>query len=278
MVLHMIEQGENVWKGTDRENLWMISHDALSILWNESTQQWLQTLKCPISGWEERTWADRFIKICGKWNDLVHKRYQNSLPGDSPEVMPLDCHLFSDVKEGVARNVALTYFLDNNDPIKYSLSTPHKAELSIWRTIKAGCPSPERILTDCNNCVKNLKRIVDANGVYIDDSNRTGVRAEAKREANRSLKTSSILIKADPDAINKFEGMFQEMKAGQGVPKRLWETLQVIDDVPPPPQEIITVHEDEELDSGDKSGDDSQMEEIEIQKTVTDLCSDEDDV
>jgi hypothetical protein len=171
----MIEQGEKIWKGTDREDTWMISHDALKILWDKSTQEWLSTIKCPIDGCESHTWADWFIRICGEWNDLVHPRYQNSLPGDSPEVMPLDCHLFSDVKEGVARNVALTYFLDNNDPCKYSLSTPKKAELSIMRTIKAGCPSPNRIITDCENCVANLQRIIDVDGIYIDDSSRTGV-------------------------------------------------------------------------------------------------------
>jgi hypothetical protein len=255
----MIEQGEKLWKGTDWQDLWIISHDALSILWNESTQEWLQTLRCPITGWEDRTWADRFIKICGKWNDLVNKRYKNSLPGDSPEVMPLDCHLFSDVKEGVARNVALTYFLDKNDPRKYSLSTPHKAELSIWRTIKAGCPSAERILTDCNNAVKNLRHIVASNGIYIADSSRAGVREEAKNEATRIHKASSILVKADPDAINIFEDLFKDMKAGNGIPKNLWESINTVHDVVPP-QELINVDQLDEVDSGDKTGNDNEME------------------
>ena len=57
---------------------------------------------------------------------MVDKRYQNKLPGDSPEVMPLDSHLFNDIREGLARNIALSYWMDEDDPLKYDGSTPEK--------------------------------------------------------------------------------------------------------------------------------------------------------
>jgi hypothetical protein len=88
----------------------MISHDALAVMWEAETLNWLKSFKCPIAGWDDRTWYDRIIKIGGKWNDEVDKSYQNKLPGDSPELMPNDNHLNADVKEGASHNVALTYF------------------------------------------------------------------------------------------------------------------------------------------------------------------------
>ena len=56
--------------------------------------------------------------------DMVSVHNKNTFPGDSPELMPLDCHLFSDIKEGVAQNVALSFSLKDDDPYKYSLGTP----------------------------------------------------------------------------------------------------------------------------------------------------------
>ena len=145
LILHLIAEGEKLWGGTDQKDVWMISHDALKVMWEKDTMNWLKTHKCPIVGFEERTWFDRIIKCCGKTNDKVDSAYQNCLPGDSPELMPNNNHLNSDSKEGACRNVALTYFLPDNDPDKYSFRTPKEAEKAIYRTIKAGCPSAARI-------------------------------------------------------------------------------------------------------------------------------------
>jgi hypothetical protein len=126
---HVISEGSRIWAGTERENTWMIYHDHLTIWWEKDSQAYLKTLPCPIPGNPNRTWYDRQIKICGENNDKVAKRYKGCLPGDSPELMPLDCHLFSDMQEGAAKNVALTYHLKEGDedfPCKYSFATPIK--------------------------------------------------------------------------------------------------------------------------------------------------------
>ena len=109
-VLDLIHKSQDAYKHTIRKDTYMIWHDRLSILWDKETQEWLSKLKCGIQGWPERTWADRFIRLRGQYNESVTSYYKNSLPGDSPELMPLDCHLFSDVKEGVSRNVAFSFF------------------------------------------------------------------------------------------------------------------------------------------------------------------------
>ena len=123
-VIHLIKEGTELYRSTTRAETFVIWHDRLSILWDKGTQEWLQMLKCPIDGWNDRTWSDRFVKIRGEFNRTVSNYYKNTLPGDSPELMPLDCHLFSDIKAGVAKNVALSFFLNDNDPLKYLLRTP----------------------------------------------------------------------------------------------------------------------------------------------------------
>jgi hypothetical protein len=168
--------------------------------------------------------------------------------------MPNDNHLNADVKEGACRNVALTYFLDDADPDKYSFRTPAHAENAIYRTMKAGCPSAARIVEDCNNCVANLKRVVAANGCYISDNRRAGVRDEGRRES----KEKNILLKSDPNAVKKFEDMFGNIKSGRGLPKELLIRLEKrpVELVPEElidgnePMEMRTREEQEESEEG----------------------------
>jgi hypothetical protein len=69
-----------------------------------------------------------------KNNQKVAARYKNCLPGNNLEMMPLDCHLFTDLKEGAARNVALTFHIMEKDqewPLKYCFATPAKVFKSL---------------------------------------------------------------------------------------------------------------------------------------------------
>jgi hypothetical protein len=92
--------------------MWLIYHDHLKIWWEKESQDYLKSLPCPIKGNPDRTWYDRQIKICGETdNAKVHTRYKNCLPGDSPELMPLDNHLFANLQVGASKNVALTYHI-----------------------------------------------------------------------------------------------------------------------------------------------------------------------
>jgi hypothetical protein len=266
MLLHLIEQGELLWGDTDRKDVWMISHDALAVMWEMETLNWLKQFKCPIVGWEGRTWYDRIIKIGGKWNDEVDKSYQNKLPGDSPELMPNDNHLNADVKEGACRNVALTYFLEDDDPDKYSFRTPKHAENAIYHTMKAGCPSSARIVEDCNNCIANLKRVVAADGCYISDNGRAGVRDEGRRES----KESNIMLKSDPQAVKRFEDMFSKMKAGKGLPKELISKLDKKKQITIEPEEIVQVITMDEIVTSEQ--------EQEMEEGVVEVDVDEDSV
>jgi hypothetical protein len=236
-VLHLIKSGEDLYKGTNRAETWMIWHDALSILWDKHTQAWLRTLKCPSDAVPLRTWADRFVRLQGEYNDMVSNRYKNTLPGDSPELMPLDNHLFADIREGVARNVGFSFFLADNDPDKYSLGSAQKVFDAIQRTIAAGCPSSERIVADCDRVREVLDRIIEAEGTYIEDSSNT---RHGTREVARIEELSNLRV--DPTVVVKFQKMFDDVKNGLGLPFYK------------PPDDIILVDSasNNELEDGDE--------------------------
>jgi hypothetical protein len=107
--------------------------------------------------------------------------------------MPLDCHLFVDLQEGAAKNVALTYHIKENDEdlsLKYSFATPVKVFNSLHQTITEGCPSPKCIAEEIMRVFKEtLGRVVEAQGCYIEDSSkqivRSGMQAEAEIERKR---------------------------------------------------------------------------------------------
>jgi hypothetical protein len=109
--------------------------------------------------------------------------------------MPLDCHLFANLQEGESKNVALTFHIkegnkDDQDPdpdsdIKYSFVMLKKVFDALQWTLKSGCPSKKRIKEDLF-CVyeETLQHIIDAEGIYIEDSSKkivgNGIRGEAE--------------------------------------------------------------------------------------------------
>jgi len=243
-VLFLINECEELWKNTNRKDHWVIWHDRLSILWDKSTQAWLRTLPCPVEGWPDRTYADRFVRIRGKYNDDVTPYYQDSMMGDSPERSPEDCHLFGDVKVGVSRNVAFSFFLPDDDPDKYSLTTPHKVFESIERTIRRGCPSDPRMLEDMKRIRKStLQRMIDAEGEYIDDSSRNGVRDAAQR-AHKEAEEEAAAAKKNPvdsRVIEKFNKMCDDMNKGKGLPLKYQPVVEEV--------EVVESRVEEEQDS-----------------------------
>jgi hypothetical protein len=272
-MLHEISEGNRVYKDTNRENTWMMYHNHLNIWWEKESQEFLKSLKCPIEGAPNRTWYDRQIKICGENNGKVIKRYQNCLPGDSPELMPLDNHLFADLQEGAGKNVALTYHLKEGDPNfeqKYSFATPRKVYTSLQRTIKAGCPSSSRIAEDINRIFTDtLGRIIDAEGTYIEDESGKSVRHGVRAEAAAAKKRETLPV--DAAMMNLFTGMVEKMKEGGGVTfdiamkeeeeeeeELLATTLERRDTEDGDDDENVDVYEGVEVDEGVDEDEDEQ--------------------
>jgi hypothetical protein len=148
----------------------------------------------------------------GEYNNKVSSYYKDSLPGDSPELMPLDCHLFNDIKEGTCCNVAFSFFLEEHDQRKYALSTPKKAFNAIERSIQADCPSVERIAQDISRIPKTIQRIIDADGTYICDSSHT------------VLKDNQHEPTVDPIVLAAFYSQVESTKEGKGLPYKFQYT------------------------------------------------------
>jgi hypothetical protein len=161
------------------------------------------------------------LRLRGKFNEGLTPYYKDSLPGDSPEVQPLDSHLFADIKEGVSRNVATSFLFADNDATKYSLRTPKHVFDSIERTIKSGCPSKKRIVEDINRIPHVMQLIIEAKGTYLADddikaSRKKPTREGARGELEREEKLSNVII--DPMVQSKFDSMLADMLSGKGLP------------------------------------------------------------
>jgi hypothetical protein len=173
--------------------------------------------------------------------------------------MPLDCHLFADLKNGAAQNVSLTNHLREGDPFfdaKYSLSTPRNVFISLLRTIAAGCPSASRISQDIHRIYhETLPRIVEARGTYIEDSSkrqvRHGVRGEAASIAGKKKRETLPVDRAASDAFN---GMLQRMRDGGGV-SFAYDLMQLPEQdevVPPTTLESVEVVDKEDWAEGEE--------------------------
>jgi hypothetical protein len=248
----------------------MIYHDHLKIWWEKESQDYLKSLPCPIDGYPTRTWWDRQIKITGAENNSkVAKRYQDCLPGDSPELMPLDCHLFADMKAGSSNNVCLTNHLQEGDPLKHSFATPQQVFLSLQRTLKAGCPSASRISEDINRVIdQTLSRIIKANGTYIEDSTGKNVRHGVRGEAASLEKKKREALPVEPAVLDSFNEMLQRMRDGGGV-AFAFDLMQIseIDEEPTTLESVEIVDEEDEagrvdiVDEEEEEDDEDEEEE-----------------
>jgi hypothetical protein len=71
--------------------------------------------------------------------------------------MPLDSHLFCDLREALARNIAFTFWMEKSDKRKYKGGTPDEVYQSICRTIETDGVSEHRIIEDIVRIKKESK-------------------------------------------------------------------------------------------------------------------------
>jgi len=118
---YIYTESERMFKGTDFEDSWYFYHDALSVMTSASTIEWMKEM-----GYYERWFLP-------KLNILHGTIYHSSIPGDSPELMPLDNSLNNDYDQSALRHVAVTLDCQWNklvkDMRKFSLCTPEEGML-----------------------------------------------------------------------------------------------------------------------------------------------------
>ena len=100
--------------------------------------------------------------------------------GDSPELMPLDSHIFADFKRDLKRYSAFY-------PDLFDLGTPDNLWRSMCRIWRSGCsPLPERVTQDVMNWRRNVQWIIKAEGHVVPELNvRNGRRKAVTRRTRR---------------------------------------------------------------------------------------------
>jgi hypothetical protein len=112
MIDHIDNETKRVTKGTKNEGRVLWYHDALS----------LRMCKRSVKYMEEKGIFDNWLLPWGRLQEGTS--CHGSILGDSPELMPLYKTLNMDTHTSARYHVAITSHLPNDDPKKYSFSTP----------------------------------------------------------------------------------------------------------------------------------------------------------
>mmetsp|Transcript_18727 Transcript_18727/g.59328 ORF Transcript_18727/g.59328 Transcript_18727/m.59328 type:complete len:610 (+) Transcript_18727:209-2038(+) len=171
LIDHIVAEMDKAFAGTPYANTYVIAHDALSQFTEFGAQEYLRS---------KGFGPDRLLGPRDGTN--VGTRYENRQVGDSPELMPLDSNLFSDLMYGCKQHRALTWLLPNDDPKKFKFGTPAEVSNTLRRTWEV-FPTPERIVEDIKRFPDALDKIIAAKGAYVDEmDNRKGRRKRATRK------------------------------------------------------------------------------------------------
>jgi len=112
LVEHIVQASKKIFEGTDNEDNWYFYHDALTVMTAADTRAWM----------EEKGYLKHWL--LPQLGLLKGTRYEHKLPGDSPELMPMDSTLNKDIDDSAKRHVAVTrHITDKNDHRKFSLAT-----------------------------------------------------------------------------------------------------------------------------------------------------------
>ena len=109
--------------GTKHEKDWLVFHDALKIMTSKANKTWMQ----------EKGYLRRWILPSDDLYDHdqeLKKAYHGNPIRNSPEFMPWDSHLNQDAHLSHDHHVIITRHLPEDDPLKFSGSTPNRIEES----------------------------------------------------------------------------------------------------------------------------------------------------
>jgi hypothetical protein len=205
-VKHMMEETDRMMADTVHCEDWMVYHDALSLMTDNSCREWMKTQT--IRG---KTYYERWVLPENGLNDTAElKLYKGRPVGNSPEMMPWDCSLNKDILDSMNRHVLITKDLPEEDERKFSLSTPARIDSCIRRLvfpssailtsgIDIGVPSAKRIAQDVLKCFgQNILDIIAAQGATVQGlGDRKGVRF-AKKGGHGGRRPANAILKEEP--------------------------------------------------------------------------------
>ena len=177
----VIDQGNALFADTEYAENWLIFHDHLSQWWEKGAQHYLA----------ERGFKGRQLRCEGDTNKGT--RYEGNLTGNSPELCPLDTHLFNDLKKGVVDHVVCTGHLPPDDERKFSMGTPKELWSAMTRTWEH-TPTSERIVEDILKWPKAVTAIIAAKGCIVP---------ELDERKGRRKSTPMVMLHPDAASANK---------------------------------------------------------------------------
>jgi hypothetical protein len=142
-------------------------------------------------------------------------RYHNYIPGDSPELMPLDETLHVDIHACARYHVAITSHLPQVDHKKFSFCTPKEISRAYRRIVDpvtGGAASSNQIVQDCEKWLHSLEKIRAAGGKMVEGFGRNGHRRghQGRRGGYRIKKQQKSANWIHRDAIGLTQHMWCE--------------------------------------------------------------------
>ncbi len=182
LIMHMVRTCADHVRGTPYEGKGWFFHDALSQLTCKDTTEWMKTTE-----FEGRS----------VWSYYIHPElgcnegtaFDHCATGNTPEGNPGDCSTFRDAKHAVSYHIGVTRKLPEDDPRKFSSSTPKRllyAWQRIWDPASGVSPPGPRIKHDCRGMVPNYTTIYEHDGTIVPGlGDRNGRRAETSKGLNK---------------------------------------------------------------------------------------------
>jgi hypothetical protein len=195
MIHHMVDEVNRVMKGTNHEGEGQFYHDTLTLMTCEKSKAYMlqhDLLKywlLPLENLQKGT------------------RYHNYIPGDSPEMMPLDETLHMDIHACARYHVAITSHLPHIDQNKFSLCPPKeisRAYLCIVDPVTGGAASSNRIVQDCEKWIRSLEKIRSAGGNMVEGFGWNGHRrGNQGRRGGSKIKKTTKSSKLDTQRLDR---------------------------------------------------------------------------
>lgn len=168
---HTIQEGVRLFADTPFKDTWMILSDRLASWWEAEAQSYLENH--PLGNFK-----DRQVRAWGDTNSEFW-RYHESVPGDRPELMALDFHLFEDLDFSTDQNIINTSSLpvaneaelaegDLGLGLRYDDGTPKQLSWAMRRTWLHN-PTSERIVEDVTRYPLVIDKIVEHKGGVVPD-------------------------------------------------------------------------------------------------------------
>lgn len=188
MITHIYDSIAALFKGTGYENDWYYYHDALT----------LKTAKSSVTWMKEQGYYKRLILPLSINMGTPYKGWP---VGNSHEMMSLDTLLNKYHDDGVRLHMSVTSHLDENNPKKFTMSTPKRgssAYLRVWEVV----PSLHHIVEDTNKLLlKAIRVITHHKGIAVAD---LGTHKGHRSEGVRNLKNRGCRSVKGDNSFNKW--------------------------------------------------------------------------